>query len=208
MLVELSAFKSGYYRISDDGTGKTPRSSEVVHYLGSTGESSKYSHRETPVVLALFEIGQTDNPVHRKISEKIPSNGEVVYIPLAGGSEDRSYAVAVKSIKNITSKKDLEKLYDWEFELSIPGGGFVERKGELDFDAPAEGYEATVRFVVSKDDPTKWSRSIRKSYFIRFGDGTHATWSVSMSAGFNNSISGDVYFNPKVGSRNLRFAPK
>ena len=39
---------------------------------------------------------------------------------------------------------------------------------EFPFEAPVEGYQPTVEFMMQADSPD-WKRQIEKSYFIRFG---------------------------------------
>lgn len=56
----------------------------------------------------------------------------------------------------------------WSFRMAIPSGGFVEQHDEFPFEAPESGYQPVVEFQFDKGE-TNWATSLKKSYYVRFG---------------------------------------
>ena len=59
--------------------------------------------------------------------------------------------------------------FDWQASISLPDRGLLEHDLEFPFEAPTDGYQPMVDFKMPADSPD-WTRSIEKSYFIRFGN--------------------------------------
>ena len=57
---------------------------------------------------------------------------------------------------------------EWSFRMSIPDGGFFEHDDEFPFEAPESGYQTALDFHF-KSGSTNWTDSIRKQYYIMFG---------------------------------------
>jgi hypothetical protein len=57
----------------------------------------------------------------------------------------------------------------WSFQMTIPGGGFVECRDEPAIEAPATGYQPTVKLEFKKGTEN-WTDAIVKDYYIRFGN--------------------------------------
>ncbi|MCU0772485.1 MAG: carboxypeptidase-like regulatory domain-containing protein [Verrucomicrobia bacterium] len=63
---------------------------------------------------------------------------------------------------------DWKQAESWSFRMEIPDGGFVEHKDEFPFEAPANGYQAVVRFELQKGQ-SNWTTKVKRDYYIRFG---------------------------------------
>ena len=83
----------------------------------------------------------------------------------------------------------------------------TERKGQFDFEAPINNYQASidVNMPVNSD---QWSARPTKEYFAKLPDGRYARFSIKFYAGDRNFIVFESYLNPKPGNRNLEFDPQ
>jgi hypothetical protein len=99
-----------------------------------------------------------------------------------------------------------QRRFDWHYELSMSGGGLIEREGEFDFEAPTDGYKPMIQLNMAADD-AKWSSDLTTSYFAKFPDGTYGRFLVKFYPGDRNFIVIESYVNPTPGSRNLEFDP-
>ena len=74
----------------------------------------------------------------------VPRTGETLSIDLATERTGKGNLQVTSWIVN--SKR---RPFDWRYLLSIPGGGLVEREGQFDFEAPADGYQRAIEVNMS-----------------------------------------------------------
>jgi hypothetical protein len=148
--------------------------------------------REHPAKLVVLNSRQIDMGL----------NGQTVTIDLATGRTDSGQLYMTSRLGDTGSSR-----FDWSYDLSIPGGGVMERHGEFDFEAPAEGYVESQHIAMSADQPN-WSSDVMKDFFAKFSDGRFARFSITFYPGKRNFIVFQSYVNPVVGDRNLEFDPQ
>jgi hypothetical protein len=66
--------------------------------------------------------------------------------------------------------KDAKQHYHWRCPVSVPNGGLLERKGQFDFEAPADGYKPFDEIVMPQT-AVKWQPQAQRQYFVKFDDG-------------------------------------
>jgi hypothetical protein len=121
----------------------------------------------------------------------------------AGGSD-----VLQVSCLTHEESKDARGHFDWTFDVSVPGGGLVERNDETQFAAPEEGYVPQEQIQVNANDPSqRWSSQLQRQYFVKTSDGRYARVSVTAYVGGRTFVVLESYLNPNPSSRNLEYDP-
>lgn len=190
----VSASKKGYYS-TDKSTGQR---NVVVPSNSDLPRPTK----ENPVVLVLRKQG-TVVPLTFVSSRQIdvPATGQTLGIDLATGQKGPSGLEVSSWLGDISQRP-----FNWRYQLSVPGGGLIERKGQFDFEAPSDGYQPTVEI----DMPTtakRWSSDVEKQYFAKLPNGRYARFSINFYPGERNFVVLESYVNPTPGNRNLEFDP-
>jgi hypothetical protein len=196
-VLRVGVQKAGYYKV--DG-----KSSAAFAY----GMRANYNRKEPPTqdrpaIFVLHKMGVTE-PLIKVDSRQIdvPKTGEPLSIDLGRRQSARGDMQIEASLGNTTQRP-----FDWRFRLSVPGGGLADRKGQFDFEAPANGYQPSVE-VNMPSTAENWSLRLTKEYFARLSDGKYARFSIRFYPGDRNFVVVESYVNPKVGSRNLEFDPR
>jgi hypothetical protein len=96
--------------------------------------------------------------------------------------------------------------YNWHCRISVPQGGLVERKGQFDFQAPADGYKPSDDIVMLQT-AEKWQPQAKRTYFIQLPGGKYGRLTFYMIAQGDQFFEIESYLNPTPGSRNLEFDP-
>ncbi len=159
--------------------------------------------KENPVVLMLRKQGMAVPLIFissRQID--VPATGQTLGIDLATGQKGQG-GLEVASWLGDTNQRP----FNWRYQLSVPGGGLIERKGQFDFEAPADGYQPTAEI----DMPTtaqRWTSRGERQYFAKLPDGRYARFSIRFYPGQRNFVVLEGYVNPTAGSRNLEPDPE
>jgi len=191
----LSASKDGYYTTNES----TGHRNVVVPVEGDTPQSSK----DKPVVLVLHKQGKTEALITGKSGQIIvPKTGQPVSIDLATGQVGQGGMQIASWVGDNNQQR-----YDWRYQLSIPGGGLVERKGQFNFEAPTDGYQSNAE-VNMPATAEKWSISADRDYFAKLSDGRYARFSIRFYPRKRSFVVIESYVNPTPGNRNLEFDPK
>lgn len=158
--------------------------------------------KENPVVLVLRKQG-TVVPLTFVSSRQIdvPATGRPLVINLATGQKGQS-GLEVASWLGDTNQRP----FYWRYQLSVPGGGLIERKGQFDFEAPPDGYQPTAE-IDMPSTAQKWTSRGEKEYFAKLPDSRYARFSIRFFPGQRNFVVLESYVNPTPGSRNLEFDP-
>jgi len=190
----VTASKNGYYS-TDESNGQrnvvVPASTDLARPT-----------KENPVVLVLRKQGRVV-PLTFISSRQIdvPATGQSLSIDLGTGQKAQS-GLEVASWLGDTNQRP----FNWHYQLSIPGGGLIERKGQFDFEAPLAGYQPTAEIDMPTTAP-KWTSRGKKEYFAKLSDGRYARFSIRFYPGQRNFVVLESYVNPKPGDRNLEFDP-
>ncbi len=191
----VSASKDGYYS-SDESAGHrnvvTPSNDDVEEPSQDRPIALVLRRQTRPVPLIVTSSGQID----------VPRTGEPVSIDLATGRK----AHGELQVASWFGDSD-HRPFDWRYLLSLPSGGLIERKGQLDFEAPADGYQVIAEISMPATGET-WSSSDEKEYFAKLGDGRYGRFSIRFyPRKQRNFVVIESYVNPTPGDRNLEFDP-
>lgn len=182
---------------------------------------SNHHKPEKRLILTLHDPGTMEPLVHSKESRRrfgpdgIPKK---IFLDTEDGKSG-SHALECKFITerfHLPEKDFYSKRYNWSFEMSIPGGGFIRNENDLrdttkyQFEAPESGYQETVRYDFPADVPSgKWKRALKDSFFVKFPDGTHGRIRFTLEGFTDRSpLLLESWWNPKPGSRNLAHSEK
>ena len=112
----------------------------------------------------------------------------------------------VVEVWNDYANHDESLRHDWRCRIRVPGGGLVEREGQFDFEAPADGYREEI--AVSKPRTMeRWNAQFRDEFFVELHDGCYARIEIQVSAALDNYVLIKSHLNPVPGHRNLEFDP-
>jgi hypothetical protein len=103
-------------------------------------------------------------------------------------------------------EKDEKRRFDWSCRFTIPGGGLVDKNGDIENQAPVAGYEPSITIQMPRT-AENWVDQYESNSFIKLGNGNFARARICMVAGGANFVSLQVYLNPS-GSRNLEYDKK
>ncbi|HOX55448.1 MAG TPA: carboxypeptidase-like regulatory domain-containing protein [Candidatus Paceibacterota bacterium] len=164
--------KPGYYAVRSLDRNN-------FNYLKLAGDQPFAPDPSNPVVFHLRKKGPgtalitSQNGMLPELEVTVPRNGVPVLVNLLSrktGSEGQLQITQTKpqylEAKNATA---------WSFQLQIPSGGLVEQNDEFPFDAPETGYQPVVAFQFNKGQ-TNWARTLKKSYYIAFGQPPQYGW--------------------------------
>ena len=104
--------------------------------------------------------------VHWDVQAPIPLDGTPVRLNFFNRKVGSDGQIELSNIKPNRLKQ--ERASEWSFKMSITDGGFVEQNDEFPFEAPESGYQPVLNFHFKNSD-TNWTETIRKSYYIAFG---------------------------------------
>jgi post-segregation antitoxin (ccd killing protein) len=191
----LRAYKEGYYSTKES----TGNRNVVVPAKGDTPQPTK----DHPAILVLRKQGQTEPLIARRSGQiDVPKTGQPVRIDLATGrSGDQGNLQIASWVGDYNQSR-----FDWRYQLSVPGGGIIERKGSFDFEAPADGYQPTAEINMPATAES-WSNGGEKEYFVKLADGRYARFMIRLYPRKRNFVVIESYVNAAPGSRNLEFDP-
>jgi hypothetical protein len=169
LLVDVS--KTGYYSSRRDKTDfdYSPNFSLDPHHPDPNSPVVFHLRRRGPgTALITSQYG-----VSPELEVRAPRNGTTVHVDLlerkvgSYGQLDISQTQPeYLEAKNATA---------WSFRMAIPAGGFIEQNDEFPFEAPESGYEPVVAFQFNKGE-TNWASTLKKSYYIAFGQPLRYGW--------------------------------
>lgn len=206
--VEVS--KEGYYRVPEiDGKRGSYGHFRNHENLGNTDVPMPTEDNSATFVLR--KMGAAVPLVHvTQRSIIVPKNGTPTEIDLGTGQVVAAGKGQLR-VEVWTHNEGLNpnkgQHYDWRCQLTIIGGGLVERTGQFDFEAPENGYAATAELAQAAT-AERWRQNMDKQFFVRLADNRFARINFEMIAGGDHFIVLESFLNPEPGSRNLEFDPK
>jgi hypothetical protein len=190
--------KEGYYQIH-----KVSNQS-FAYGMGPDGAHQAPPTKDNPAIFVLHKMGETEPLLFVSGRQfDVPATGQPTSIDLATGRTNNGALQVASWLGEATQQR-----FDWRYQLRIPGGGLIERKGQFDFEAPENGYEESIGI----DMPAaaeEWSSRLEKNYFAKLPDGRYARFTVRFYPGTQrNFVVLESHMNPTPGSRNLEYDPK
>lgn len=187
-------------RASKDGYYTTAESRGQRNVIVPSNDDVLQPSKGRPVVLILRKKGET-MPLFFVSSRQIdvPRTGQPMTVDLATGRTGQGDLYISSWLGDSAQPR-----FDWRYQVSVPGGGLIERKGPFDFEAPADGYQATleINMPISVES---WCSDVTKNYFAKLPNGRYARLSINFYPGQRNFVVLESYVNPAVGNRNLEF---
>jgi hypothetical protein len=184
--------KDGYY---------TPKQQQISFDYAAFWEPNYHqSDPNRPIVFHLLRQGQGEMLSAGESRKEVPADGTPVRLDLLNGariSDDGQVEIAAVT----NTEKYPPRRFDWWASMAVREGGLLEHDLEFPFEAPAEGYTPSVVFEMPANR-SDWTRSVEKSYFIRFGTPPkYGRIRVRFNGG-SQKVSLDYAVNP-TGSRKL-----
>lgn len=197
--LSVNVRKEGYYFID----GKSNAS--FAYGTGSDGHFREPPTKDNPAVFVLHKMGETEPLVRVEKNARIPKDGTPVTVNLSNGRVAPDGNLRVEAWTDDQNLNE-QRRYNWRCRITVPGGGLVERKGQFNFEAPADGYEESVELGMP-EDAEQWTPQQQRDYFVKLPDGRFARVSFTMIAGGNHYFLLESFLNPS-GSRNLEYDAK
>jgi hypothetical protein len=192
--------KEGYFTSSKNPSG--------FGYVGAPKQNFRGNPQE-PVIFQLRRERGAEALVHpRGKGYAIPRDGTPVFVDLLAGTTNM--AVTDLKIQAWTSDgiKDEKYRYDWRARFEVIDGGLQETRGEFDFMAPEDGYEAVYEMDFPRSRGKDWRSDVAKNFFIISRNGqVYGRIHLRMIAGGDHFCWIEAWLNPS-GSRNLEPDPK
>jgi hypothetical protein len=203
----VNVSKPGYYSVHNRQDGK-PSSNGQFWYAMDGGSGIHQPNESKPVVFVLRQQGTPVSLVKVGNRIRMRRDGGPVALVFDSKTPRPVHQMEVQcSSSDLASRAAGERKYDWKMEISVPQGGLQTRKDELDFQAPEAGYEPSETISMPANS-AQWSNSAKRSYFVKFSDGTYARVDLTMITGDDPFLIWKSYLNPKPADRNLEAAPK
>ncbi|MBB5353968.1 hypothetical protein HNR46_004239 [Haloferula luteola] len=204
----ISAEKKGYLRIPR--MSSLSSSAMLGYERGGGGTGDRHADPSNPIVLELLKIGLIEPMIHvDKKRWTLPVDGTQKKIALDSEEGRGTHGIEVRFLSTwnqLPMDNEINsKLFDWSFEIRVPGGGVAWDQSDLEFEAPATGYEESVRYEYSATMPrTEWEPFRQGRYFVKFADDTYGRIQFSIDGGSDRSpLYMESWLSMKPGSRNL-----
>jgi len=205
--LSVTVSKAGYYTAADarlasfeyanpaDGLFTPDANRPVIFHLRKKGETE-------PLVVMR---GNMNVPgVGRKFA--LPTNGVPVGIDLLRGKMVAAGGPVEVQCWIANESGVFNEPYDWQYKISVPGGGISPATNEFNFEAPVEGYLPNMAAEVRRDLERGWANRTETNFFVRLADGNYGLVKFTIYAGRNPFCIIESFVNPS-GSRNLELDP-
>lgn len=204
----LSAEKEGYLRIPPMSSFSS--SASLSYERAGSGTGEQHADPSNPIVLELLKIDPVEPLIHiDKRPWKLPIDGIPRKIALDSEEGRGTHEIEFRFTSDTHSRREpgrsVYDSFDWSFEIRVPGGGLAWDRSDLEFEAPATGYEECVRYEYSATMPREeWKRVRQGRYFVKFADDTYGRIQFSIDGGSDRSpLYMESWFSSNPGSRNL-----
>ncbi len=181
-----------------------PPSHKGFAYALDTGDGIFKPDKANPQVFMLYRPGVREPLLTRpEVEWDLPEGGGSTVVSLhPDRNPQHSVKIELSFEQGITWWP--QHPYDWRLEVSAVDGAVLQHTDLFPFEAPAEGYVASVVTDFPKKVPeNQWKDRTEQSYYIRFNDNTYARIFIECYARENPLITLKSWLNPKTGSRNL-----
>jgi hypothetical protein len=161
----VNVSKPGYFTVHSDRS--------TFDYAQPYAKNFLIPNQNSPIVFHLRKkengvpLITSQNALGKDFSVAIPATGTPVQVNLL---ERRTGDGSLQLSQMKPDATAWKQATEWSFQMSIPGGGFVEYQNEeFPFEAPETGYQSVVEFDFKKNQ-VGWSDGISKDYYIQFGN--------------------------------------
>jgi hypothetical protein len=196
-ILHVEVDKKGYYYINNQSSG-------TINFSTPKNAAPNYRPiptKENPSIFVLREMGEIEKLLEIDGRQyDIPKNGEPIEINLITKQVSRGHL----KIESWTEPLTNGDRFNWRYQISVLGGGLIERKDRFNFEAPLEGYRSTDELSMNATDE-KWTADFGKEYFLKLAGGNYARVHIQFYPGTGddrNFIVLKSFVNPS-GSRNL-----
>lgn len=157
--ITIRIAKDGYY---------TPKQQQISFDYAAFWEPNYHqSDPNRPIVFHLLKKGEGEPLSAGEIRPTVPADGTPVRLDLLNGARiSNDGQVEISAVTN--TEKYPPRLFDWRASMAVRDGGLLEHDLEFPFEAPEGGYTPSVVFEMPANR-SDWTRSVEKSFFIRFG---------------------------------------
>jgi len=191
--------KDGYYSTSE-------KSGANLNYSLKGGVNQPFPTSDNPTLFVLKKKGSPAALVHKQLQLQIPKDGAPVEVNLAQGRVTGAGQGDLKIESWVAPNgKDVAHTYPWKCQVTVTGGGLQVKTGDLDFEAPTDGYQPQEEVAMAANAP-QWKRDMMREYFLQVSGGRYVRMSFWMHNGASNFVDLDYYLNPQAGDRNLESA--
>ena len=149
---------------------------------------------ENALIFYMHSKGHPVPLVHRRGGADVPVNTGQAIVNLYGEQDGQMIGSLQIQAWGDTPKNWSPTPYDWNVQITLPNGGFVESTNQFDFVAPDTGYQPTIKIKMDKDQPG-WSDTVVKTYFVKLASG-YLRMGIRMRAKTPLYVSLDYYYNP------------
>ncbi len=194
LLVVRNIEKEGYY-VSKQNRNNFFYAGENENFIPDVGN---------PIVFRLRKKGQAEPLVVSEGIFSVSISGKLLEIDLKTGKATASgKGNLIVEFYRTPLDQTKGQIYDWSFQISVPGGGLALSTNEFDFLAAKGGYEPVGKIETPASLEKQWYGRFNRKYFIRFADGTYGRILVDLMS-YNGSLKIESFINPS-GSRNLEY---
>ncbi len=193
-------------RVSKSGYREMAGQSDIAFAFGVPPDATRRSPSDGVIEFKLHKAGLIANLFHISSRQMtIPPNGRPIFVNLETGrvGGPTGGQVEVRAQVGDTSSRP----FDWNFDVSVPGGGIVARKSAFDFHAPEEGYSASVGEGSSKFEKDGWDSRKNGDFFIRLPDNRYGRLRIRFYGGPRMYVVLESYLNKVPGDRNTESQP-
>ncbi len=189
-------------RISKEGYYTSKKENNSFNYVGENVNFVPDSNN--PIVFHLRKKGQAEPLIGLDKDFQISISGKPLEIDLKTGQVTKpGQGNLILEFFRTPLDQTKERIYDWSFKTTVPGGGLVLSTKEFDFLAPEGGYESPENIEMAASLKDGWQGRIKRKYFMKLPDGNYGRIFFDLMS-HNGSLKIQSFINPS-GSRNLEY---
>jgi hypothetical protein len=196
-LLGVKVNKAGYYAYQPYGAD--------FYYAGQN--QNFVPDAGNPVIFRLKKKGIAERLIRFDKGFDVPRDGTSLEVQLANA---KAVALGQGDLRVQCWTDDQGKKpgqdYDWKCQITVPGGGLLQRTDNLNFQAPLDGYQPSDVIDMPASLGNRWTSDVKRNYFLKLADRNYARISFEMIAGGEHFFRLETFLNPS-GSRNLEFDP-
>jgi len=160
-VLQVDVSKDGYYKVRSERL-------KSFDYAGFWAANYYEADPVKPILFHLRKKGEGERLSTGELHPPIPPGGTPVRFDLLNGG--RISGEGQLEIAAVTNTEQYPpRTFDWRATISVPSGGLIEHNSEFPFEAPEQGYLASVAVNMPANAPN-WQRVFAKTYFIKFGE--------------------------------------
>ena len=199
--VEVS--KGGYYSYNPSGLYYNYAGGEVQIFVPDMANPAVFRLKKRGVAQRLIHVHAGAGGLE---GIRTPKDGSPIGVSLTTGNEVSEQGDLIVQCWTDDQGKTSGQDYNWRCQVTVPGGGILQRNDDLDFQAPTNGYQPSDLVDMPASLGNQWSRDVKRNYFVRLANGNYARINFEMIAGGTHFFQLESFLNPN-GSPNLEFDP-